>query len=810
MRKIVVCLFLLFVCANAFAQEVYDGQEMYVPFEDDFRDIVVDTTLYYNTLSGRSGIFRSLSQYGFSFVSYRNRGVDERFSRVAVAGIELSSGIGEYPDYGMYTALGSSVGSVEYNHYDFPVGLRSPVFSEIYDIRASSAPAGYAATYVFSQKRYGTGLRFRAAGGMGRGWDYALSVRGRWGRDAYVKGVFTDAVTASLAVDKKFRRGAVLSVFVLAAPQERGMKGWTEDIVYQLTGNNLYNPYWGWFNGKVRNARVNRDFTPMVVASLDIPGGKGRNRYAVAAAYRFGERSRSGLTWFGGANPTPDYYTNLPNHRTEPQIIERLTQAWRSRDERVTQIDWRGLYETNMFSADGTAKYIQEERVEALDNIQLSFSGRSTAKDGFGYAYGARVRSDRSNFSHRVRDMLGAGYVPNRDPFSGVESDMRNPGRKVTVGDVFDYDYDITRREAALYGCGQYRSGRWNVSLNVEFAAVSWERNGHYEKYGLPGAISFGSSGAKEFSTYNVSLAGRYFFTAGHHLSASLLFGDYAPQYEHIFLSPDYSNTFIASPKPVSLLGLNVDYRLPISYFAEVEISGYVMRSSGESDVTGYYDDIYGVYSVLVLENIRKINWGLEAGVKVNATEKLSVTAGMSVGNYSYSGGADFTIYEDANQRIMTTGEKADLDGFIHTATPQLLVSINATYSFQRQWRLEVEWAYADRRYVSINPLRRTDRVASLMPSSEMLADCVNQERLPSASVFNVGVTKGFNLAGARFFVSLSVNNIFGRNNIIYGGYEPMRLEKSKALGSIRYKPFPARYNYSYPRTILASLTCSF
>lgn len=41
---------------------------------------------------------------------------------------------------------------------------------------------GVSATYTFSQRRYRNGMRLRAAGEAGRGWYYAVSARGRWGK----------------------------------------------------------------------------------------------------------------------------------------------------------------------------------------------------------------------------------------------------------------------------------------------------------------------------------------------------------------------------------------------------------------------------------------------------------------------------------------------------------------------------------------------------------------------------------------------------------------------------------------------------
>ena len=39
---------------------------------------------------------------------------------------------------------------------------------------------------------------------------------------------------------------------------------------FALTGDNLYNPSWGYQDGKVRSANVRRTFVPTVMASYDL------------------------------------------------------------------------------------------------------------------------------------------------------------------------------------------------------------------------------------------------------------------------------------------------------------------------------------------------------------------------------------------------------------------------------------------------------------------------------------------------------------------------------------------------------------
>ena len=191
--------------------------------------------------------------------------------------------------------------------------------------------------------------------------------------------------------------------------------------------------------------------------------------------------------------------------------------------------------------------------------------------------------------------------------------------------------------------------------------------------------------------------------------------------------------------------------------------------------------------------------------------ERLVLLTVLSVGNNIYRGEPEVAVYEDASGRLLLGGDRARLDGFVHSATPQTTAAAALNYSTASQWGFTLEGMYAGRRYVTVNPLRRTDRFLYLASSPEERQACFRQERLPDAWVLNVGVTKGFTLFGVRVFASLSVDNLLDRRDIVYGGYEQMRFDEYTAAdGRNAYRPFPARYSYAYPRTFLASLTVSF
>ena len=137
------------------AQEPADDEPYYDPFEDDFREITVDTALFYSPLGDGSTLFAQMSRYGF-------RGLDERFARASLAGLELSSGLGRYPDYHLYTALGALAPQESRIYGASVAGTYSPLYTDFYDIRASLAMQGVSATYTFSQRPAAAGGKTRS------------------------------------------------------------------------------------------------------------------------------------------------------------------------------------------------------------------------------------------------------------------------------------------------------------------------------------------------------------------------------------------------------------------------------------------------------------------------------------------------------------------------------------------------------------------------------------------------------------------------------------------------------------------------
>lgn len=198
---------------------------------------------------------------------------------------------------------------------------------------------------------------------------------------------------------------------------------------------------------------------------------------------------------------------------------------------------------------------------------RAAFSATAPERDGFRCDYGFRLRRDRSNFYREAADLLGAVFAYNRDPFHrGWKATCGNRDEGLGPGDPgTDYDYDILRREAVLFGAGHYRYGRFGLSFGAELSFADLRRVGHYEKATLPGSRSYGSSAVCGFTPYNVYVSARYGFTARHRLRAEVFAGEYIPCYEDIFLSPDYSNALAGGIRSERVAGVQAEYRVPLA-----------------------------------------------------------------------------------------------------------------------------------------------------------------------------------------------------------------------------------------------------
>ena len=129
----------------------------------------------------------------------------------------------------------------------------------------------FLASVRFTDRNYLVGAKAAVSASPGDGWRISAALDARSGRDMHVEGVFTNAVTAGLRLARRFGEGHELSVLCIVPPSVRGTRLSSSEEAFTLTGDRLYNPAWGWQDGRVRNSRVRRETVPLALAAYAVP-----------------------------------------------------------------------------------------------------------------------------------------------------------------------------------------------------------------------------------------------------------------------------------------------------------------------------------------------------------------------------------------------------------------------------------------------------------------------------------------------------------------------------------------------------------
>jgi len=817
-----------------FAASRLSGQPMNSEFGDGMAerieytpDLQSDAALFYLPVESSYDVFSQISRFGFSAVRYWRRGYDPGLAGgYYVNGIDLGDPLSGWLNYPLLMAL-RRTGRRDSHTPGLQSGDRLMGglcrISE-YSMQPSLVRDGFSAEIYGSDRRHRLGGRISVAAPFGKEWKYAVSASFRDGRDGHIRGVFTEELNVGVALEKRFYKEThTLSLFVMAAVSRQGYPSAATQECFDLRNDPLYNPSWGFWDGKEMSARERRNRQPFALLVYKNPLAE-RTSLEISLAALGGRNSYSRLGWYQAQNPFPDYYRHLPSfvQGNAPDAYEPLLAAWRTGDPAWTQLNWAEIVYVNKVGAHygDPATYVLADQVEQLRNLQLFASLSHSLNRRLDVTGGIRLRRDRSRCFREVRNLLGADYLLDIDPYliddevygNCLWNDMRNPGRQVKEGGRFGYDYAMRYDSYGASAQLRYSDNRFRFSAGIEGVGVSFLREGFYEKELYPGEASFGKSPKINLLSYDAKMSAGYAFSPRRRLDLSVKIAETPPACSRVFLSPEYRNQTIDKQECMQIMASELNYYLSLNPL-RLKIAGFWTCTRRESDIFQYYDDLARAYCNMVLTGINKCYYGVELGAEVRFTPRLLMNLAASTASYTYESNPAVDLYLDMDGTPLVIAGKSSMRGYRIGSTPQRVAAVELKYSAAKGWYITASWNWMGERYVQSNPLRRMPRVLALAGSEEAFAQLAGQERLAEAAVVNLFVYKflRFKKGGRNnFFAMASVNNLLGRTDIRYSGYEPMRLERIGTNANQTYRPFANKYLYAYGRTFYASVGCRF
>ncbi|MBQ5844210.1 MAG: TonB-dependent receptor [Alistipes sp.] len=831
--------------------EIMDDS-VFAEFDND--SSASDTQALPSSLSSSKDIYNNIASYRFSEMRFNVRGYDSMYQDVYLNGIRFNDAITGYGPWSLWSGLNDATRNQENSAGLTPTNFGVGGIGGVTNVnaRASQMRKGFRVSVSNANQMY----RWRAmvsyaSGALDNGWSYGFSVSTRQGGNGYVDGIYYNSYGYFGSVEKLFGTRHRLALTILGTPQQRGAQQASTQEAYDLFGSNYYNPNVGFQDGKLRNTRVRRTHEPIAMLNyiFDISD---KTRLTAATSVRFGFNGYSALTWKDGADPRPDYYRYLPSNylsQITPEIPGIFQQTSDSQIENYInaaigamsvwngRIDFDRMINANRSKSDEVAgcyrsNYMIEER--HTDQIDYNFVANISHRFNANHRIigGVKARINRTEYYSTVKDLLGGDYWLDIDKFAerdkgsdviAYQNDVdyyiaHGRPRAVKEGEKYGYDYYAHIRQAQAWAQYGVTYGGFEANLGFEAGYSSMWRQGLWRK-GLfrYGNDSYGDSDHLNYFTYKAKAAFSYRFSGAHSLSLNAAAIQDAPKFAAAFVSPRTRNQSNPGLTTEKIYSAELTYNLNLPYI-KARVSGYFTKMNDLSKVISFYDDTQSSFTNFAMSGIDKRYYGVELAVNVPIWNGISFQGALNYGDYRYTSNPNFVQIIDNSAEIELI-DKVNWKNFYVESTPQVALNVGLDYRGSNNWFASVNFNFYDKLYLSMNPAYRTNNAVKSyinVLSNESASDIAKawaisninnvrrQEYLGNAYTLSASVGKNWYIHRKYMLgFSAEVKNILNNQDIKTGGYEQMRMRRTRGWngnesGSNPAEPFYSRFDSKY------------
>ena len=733
-------------------------------------------------IRGYSNIYEQKYINGVSF-NEQNRGVFNFASIGALNNLTRNGDVVNY--YGPGTFTFGSIGGAE------NINMRAGSYAKGTRLTATYTNRIY---YSRAMASYSTGLQ-------DNGWAFTIGLGGRYSHEGNVDGTFYNNFSYAIALEKQWNRGEhSLSFTTFGSPVERGQQSASYQEAYDLTGNNQYNPNWGWLNGDKRNARIVRAYDPTAILS-HIWKINEKTTLTSGVGVHYARYGNTALNWYNGPDPRPDYYRYLPSYFSENEDASNYyKELWSARPSPVSQIDWYSMYRANeLANREGKSGiYMVEERRSDMFEFSFNSTVNTQISAGNKLTAGIGMRTSESKQFKTVDDLLGAQYLLDVDKYAERDSigdlnfkqnDMNRPDRRVYEGDIFGYDFRIRINSANLWVQNQYTTSRIDFYYGAKIAYTEFQRNGNMKNGRYPDN-SYGKGEKHSFVDFGAKAGLTYKITGRHLLTGNVNYTTEAPLPYYSYISPRISDNAIENLESGRVFSADVNYIFSLPSF-KGRISAFQTNFYDQINRVSYYHDSEKTFVNHVLSNMNKIHRGFELGLGYQINTNWSLDFAGTLAEYYYSNNPDGTISLENGTK--TLYEKVYLNDYYLGGTPQIAGTLGINY-FYDYWFFNLNLNGFGRNYIEISPLRRlASNYVNVNPNDpadmEAYHLLTDQERFDDGYTLDLSIGKVLYFTGRKALtLNFSFNNITNRKDVKTGGYEQGRLDLS----------YPNRFNSKY------------
>jgi hypothetical protein len=706
------------------------------------------------------------------------------------------------------------------------------------EARASQIRSGTRVSYAMSNRSFNHRLMFtHATGLMENGWAVAFSGSYRGANEGYVEGTHFSGGSYFLAVEKKLNDRHSVGFVGFGSPTVQGRASIAVQEAYDLTGNNYYNPFWGYQTDpetgeKVkRNSRVRNNHRPLMMINHVFDVNK-KTQITNSVYYQFGKSANTGLNWYDAPDPRPDYYRYLPSYytgRDDDFTASLLENEWRTNDD-VRQINWDQLYFANsknnftVENANGVAgerfvgnraKYIVEEYRQDPQLLGFNTNIVSKVKDNLVVSGALNYNNYKSKNYKIMKDLLGADFWLDVNQFaerdaddpSQAQNDLNNPNNIIEQGDRFGYDYDININKGELFLQAEYSTKKIDFFLSGTASATSFWRTGHMQTGTFPDN-SFGDSEKQKYINGGVKGGFVYKITGRHFVSVNSAFITRAPNVFNAYISPRTRDFLVEGLRSEEIITGDINYNIKYPGL-RARISYFYTEFKHQTWNRSFYHDEYRNFVNYMMNGVNRLSHGLEIGVEKNVTQTIIANMAFGKMQNTYNSRPTATLVRDNSTEIIDDGRTVYIENYKVGGAPQTVLTGGLKYNSPKFWYLGANANYFADMYIEPNPDRRTEEaLEGYIVDDPQWQQVIGQTKLENGYTIDAYFGKSWRVkwGGEVYFINLnlSVNNLLNNTNFQAGGFEQLRYDAKNI------DRFPNKNSYMYGITYFAMLSVRF
>ncbi|MEZ0180903.1 TonB-dependent receptor [Flavobacterium oncorhynchi] len=819
--------------------------------DSDLSDDNSSSEMTSGLLQSSKDAFMQASAFNWSQARFRIRGLDSENGTMMLNGMTMNKIYDGRPQWNNWGGLNNVL-----RNQDFSIGTAASNYTfggilgtqQIFT-RASLYRKGSQLTFSGSNTTYSLRAIATYASGMSSsGWAYVVSVGKRWADEGYFEGTNFDADSFFMSVEKKLNNKHSLNFTGFYTPNSRGKNSPNTAEVTSLMGER-YNSYWGFQNGKKRNARVKKVEEPLFMLNHYFKIDEKTNLNS-SLMYQFGKVGNSTIDYQNADSSDPVYYRKMPSYfsslyaKDKGEFSGEFTPDYENAEKSKniflanSQIDWNAMYLANQKLGENGYEPAQSHYILYEDRTDdKTFAANSNLNtqitSNISFDGGVTYRNLKSHNFQYLLDLLGGKYFEDIDPFykgDFSQSDLQNPNRQVKEGDVFGYNYNFLANTIDAFTQFKFSYNKTEFYLAQSYSVSNYQREGLYQNgiyattsLGKSEKINFENFGFKGGFTYKIS-GKQWLFFNGAHLTR-------APSLRNTFSNSRLNNNIVNGIESENISSAEANY-VYSSPKLKIRLTAFYTLIKNTSKTSFFYAegifdngagyDATDAFVTQTLTHLDKKNTGAELSFEYQISSTLKTTLSAAYGNYIYNSNPNVSITNDANAAkdgAQTTFDfgSAYLKNYKQSGTPQSAFSVGLEYRDPKFWWIGTNINYLTDNYIDVSPISRTSQFyinsangfSFPEATSERGNELLKQEKFDPVSLLNVNGGKSWRVHKKYIGLFASVNNVL---NSIYktGGFEQARNANFRALNqdvSSGTPSFGPKYYYGYGRTYFLNLT---